>query len=151
MVIQASGQPGEHPERTTAAAFPRYTNGEVVADSASLQWPGLFVRRIRFPTRGRSLSGARHRRAVDSPAPSEARRSSRSARLARRGSRGNSVKGTSLLPVRGPPMKCVGNRGSGTARKHRNPPCSRAVPCGPGSGVSRQGGQGRGDRLFRTR
>ncbi len=37
------------PDRTTAAAFPRYTHGEVVADSAALQWPGLFVRRFRFP------------------------------------------------------------------------------------------------------
>jgi AraC family transcriptional regulator len=37
------------PDRTTAAAFPRYTVGEVVADSASLQWRGLFVRRYRFP------------------------------------------------------------------------------------------------------
>ena len=37
------------PERTTAAEFPRYSNGEVLADSASLRWPGLFVRRSRFP------------------------------------------------------------------------------------------------------
>jgi AraC family transcriptional regulator len=37
------------PERTIAAAFPRYSSGEVLADSASLQWPGLFVRRSRFP------------------------------------------------------------------------------------------------------
>ena len=37
------------PERTTAAAFPRYSNGEVLADSASLQLPRLFVRRARFP------------------------------------------------------------------------------------------------------
>jgi AraC family transcriptional regulator len=37
------------PARTTAAAFPRYSSGEVLADSASLQWPGLFVRRSRFP------------------------------------------------------------------------------------------------------
>jgi len=37
------------PERTTAAAFPRYSSGAVLADSASLQWPGLFVRRSRFP------------------------------------------------------------------------------------------------------
>ena len=36
------------PERTTAAAFPRYAAGEPVADSVSLQWPGLFVRRYRF-------------------------------------------------------------------------------------------------------
>jgi AraC family transcriptional regulator len=36
------------PERTTAAAFPRYAAGDVVADSASLQWTGLFVRRYRF-------------------------------------------------------------------------------------------------------
>lgn len=37
------------PDRTTAAAFPRYTVGEVVADSAALRWRGLFVRRYRFP------------------------------------------------------------------------------------------------------
>lgn len=37
------------PERTTAAAFPRYAAGEVLADSASLRWPGLYVRRYRFP------------------------------------------------------------------------------------------------------
>ena len=37
------------PERTTAKVFPRYLGGEVVADSATLKWPGLFVRRYRFP------------------------------------------------------------------------------------------------------
>jgi AraC family transcriptional regulator len=37
------------PERTTAAAFPRYAAGEVLADSASLRWKGLFVRRYRSP------------------------------------------------------------------------------------------------------
>jgi AraC family transcriptional regulator len=37
------------PERTSAAAFPHYAAGEVVADSASLQWSGLYVRRYRFP------------------------------------------------------------------------------------------------------
>jgi len=37
------------PERTTAEAFPRYLGGEVLADSATLKWPGLFVRRYRFP------------------------------------------------------------------------------------------------------
>jgi hypothetical protein len=35
--------------RPTAAAFSRYAAGEVLADSASLQWPGLYVRRYRFP------------------------------------------------------------------------------------------------------
>ena len=35
------------PERTTAAAFPRYLHGQVLADSASLQWSGLYVRRFR--------------------------------------------------------------------------------------------------------
>jgi hypothetical protein len=29
--------------------FPRYLGGEVLADSATLKWPGLFVRRYRFP------------------------------------------------------------------------------------------------------
>jgi AraC family transcriptional regulator len=37
------------PDRTTAAAFPRYLNGEILADSESLQWHGLYVRRLRFP------------------------------------------------------------------------------------------------------
>ena len=37
------------PERTTAEAFPRYIGGEVLADSAVLKWPGLFVRHYRFP------------------------------------------------------------------------------------------------------
>ena len=37
------------PERTTAEVFPRYLGGEVVSDSATLKWPGLFVRRYRFP------------------------------------------------------------------------------------------------------
>jgi AraC family transcriptional regulator len=36
------------PERTTAEAFPRYLGGEVLADSATLKWPGLFARRYRF-------------------------------------------------------------------------------------------------------
>ena len=37
------------PNRTIAATFHRYAAGEVVADSASLQWKELFVRRYRFP------------------------------------------------------------------------------------------------------
>src|SRR5258707_11426652 len=37
------------PERTTADAFARYIGGQVIADSATLKWPGLFVRRYRFP------------------------------------------------------------------------------------------------------
>jgi AraC family transcriptional regulator len=37
------------PDRTTAEAFPRFSSGQVLADSASLQWPGLYVRRARFP------------------------------------------------------------------------------------------------------
>src|SRR3954471_14855471 len=37
------------PERSSAAAFPRYLTGEVVADSVSLQWQGLFARRWRLP------------------------------------------------------------------------------------------------------
>jgi AraC family transcriptional regulator len=37
------------PERTTAAAYPRHLKGQVVADSAALRWPGLFVRRYKFP------------------------------------------------------------------------------------------------------
>ena len=49
MVIQAFNHLVDTPARTTAAAFPRYSSGEVLADSASLQWPGLFVRCCRFP------------------------------------------------------------------------------------------------------
>lgn len=37
------------PERTTAAAYPRYLMTEVLADSGSLQWRGLYVRRYRCP------------------------------------------------------------------------------------------------------
>jgi AraC family transcriptional regulator len=37
------------PDRSTAAAFPRYLTGEVVADSMALQWPGLYARRWRHP------------------------------------------------------------------------------------------------------
>jgi AraC family transcriptional regulator len=37
------------PNRTTAAAFPRYLNGEILADSEALRWPDLYVRRWRFP------------------------------------------------------------------------------------------------------
>jgi AraC family transcriptional regulator len=37
------------PDQTTAAAFPRYSTGELVADSIALGWPGCFVRRSKFP------------------------------------------------------------------------------------------------------
>jgi AraC family transcriptional regulator len=37
------------PNRTSAAAFPRYLNGEILADSRSLLWSDLFVRHCRFP------------------------------------------------------------------------------------------------------
>ena len=37
------------PERTTAQVFPRYLGGEVLVDSATLKWPGLFVRCYGFP------------------------------------------------------------------------------------------------------
>src|SRR3982750_2613357 len=37
------------PDRSTAAAFPRYLTGEVVADSVALQWPALYARRWRLP------------------------------------------------------------------------------------------------------
>src|SRR2546425_5896022 len=37
------------PDRSTAAVFPRYLTGEVVADSVALQWPGLYARRWRLP------------------------------------------------------------------------------------------------------
>jgi hypothetical protein len=35
------------PEPTTAAALPRYFKGKILADSTSIQWSGLYVRRIR--------------------------------------------------------------------------------------------------------
>ncbi len=37
------------PDRSTAAAFPRYLTGEVLADSVALKWPGLYARRWRLP------------------------------------------------------------------------------------------------------
>lgn len=37
------------PDRTTAAVFSRYAAGEALDNSAALQWPGLYVRRYRFP------------------------------------------------------------------------------------------------------
>jgi AraC family transcriptional regulator len=37
------------PERTSAAAFARYTADRPLQDSAALHWDGLFVRRYRFP------------------------------------------------------------------------------------------------------
>jgi AraC family transcriptional regulator len=37
------------PNHTTAEVFPRYLGGEVLADSETLKWPGLFVRRYLFP------------------------------------------------------------------------------------------------------
>ena len=36
------------PEQTTAAVLPRYLGGEVLIDSATLKWSGLFARRYRF-------------------------------------------------------------------------------------------------------
>lgn len=37
------------PDRSTAASFPRYLIGEVMADSVALQWSGLYARRWRLP------------------------------------------------------------------------------------------------------
>ena len=37
------------PAHTTVDVFPEYIGGEVLADSAMLKWPGIFVRRYRFP------------------------------------------------------------------------------------------------------
>ncbi len=37
------------PDRITAAAFNRYLNGQVLADSSALQWTGLYVRLCRLP------------------------------------------------------------------------------------------------------
>jgi len=37
------------PNQSSAAAFPRYLTGEVVADSISLRWQGLYARRWRLP------------------------------------------------------------------------------------------------------
>jgi AraC family transcriptional regulator len=39
------------PDKTTAIAFPSYASGEVVADSIPLDWPGIYVRRMRFPSK----------------------------------------------------------------------------------------------------
>src|SRR5580704_2413045 len=63
MVIQAFTHLVDTPARTTAAEFPRYSNGEVLADSSSLRWPGLFVRRSRFPGNGEVSAAVRHARA----------------------------------------------------------------------------------------
>ncbi|MCO5045393.1 MAG: AraC family transcriptional regulator [Kiritimatiellae bacterium] len=38
------------PDRSTAAAFPRYLTGEVLADSVALRWSGLFARRWQNPS-----------------------------------------------------------------------------------------------------
>ena len=40
---------GTRPEQSSAAAFPRYLTGQVVADSVALQWPGLYAWRWRLP------------------------------------------------------------------------------------------------------
>ena len=40
--------PIKAPERTTAEVFPQYIGGEIVADSATLKWSGLFARRYQF-------------------------------------------------------------------------------------------------------
>lgn len=37
------------PDRSTAATFPRYLTDEVLADSVTLRWPGLYARRWRNP------------------------------------------------------------------------------------------------------
>jgi AraC family transcriptional regulator len=37
------------PDRSTAAAFPQYLTGELLADSMALQWSGLYARRWRHP------------------------------------------------------------------------------------------------------
>ena len=49
LLKSASELKANTPERSTAAAFPRYLTGEVVGDSVALQWPGLFARRWRHP------------------------------------------------------------------------------------------------------
>jgi len=48
-VIHAVNQFVKTPNRTTAAAFPRHPSVQIVADSASLQWSGIYVRRHRYP------------------------------------------------------------------------------------------------------
>ncbi len=65
MVIHAFNCCREDPDRTTAAAFPRYTAGEVLADSASLQWPGPLCAAISVSTRRGSIPRACHSGAVD--------------------------------------------------------------------------------------
>jgi len=37
------------PDRSTAAAFPRYLAGEILADGVALRWQGLYARRWRHP------------------------------------------------------------------------------------------------------
>ena len=37
------------PERTTAEVFPRYLGGEVLVDSATLEWPGFSRAAYLFP------------------------------------------------------------------------------------------------------
>jgi len=40
------------PDRSTAAAFPRYLTGEVVADSVALQWSGTLCASMAASARG---------------------------------------------------------------------------------------------------
>jgi hypothetical protein len=49
MVVKGWDQSREDAGHTTAAAFTRYLSGEVLADSASLQWTALYFRLCRFP------------------------------------------------------------------------------------------------------
>src|SRR6185295_5567016 len=96
------------PDRSTAAAFPRYLTGEVLAASVALQWPGLYARRWRLP------------RVVDRflvPATPEAHiscnlrawRNFRSGTWVGHGSLGGSAQATCLSRARARPTKCSSN------------------------------------------
>ena len=77
----------ETPDRTTAAAFPRHSSAQVIADSTVASVVGHLRAASPLPARGRSLSRARQLRSRTSRAPSLGQRSSRSAMSAARGSR----------------------------------------------------------------
>jgi hypothetical protein len=54
---------GNTPDRSTAAAFPQYLTGEVVASCVVFQWPGLLCPALAASARGGSFSRARYSRA----------------------------------------------------------------------------------------
>ena len=138
------------PERTTAAAFPRYLHGEVLADSASLQWPGFTCGAIAFRAwwivssclrpravdllRSRGLGGvpgARGRRGLDDAA--------------------DPARPYFRHPLEDALRSALQFAGRGGTRNRPSPHCGGSVPRGLGSGVSRQDGRSGSDRFLRTR